>query len=106
MKSVDHEMIETTANNLAEGKAVGWFNGRMEFGPRALGSRSILGDPSSENMKDLINERVKFREEFRPFAPSVLEEYANEYFDSNGHLFPYMAVTNNIRIDKDDYLTN
>ena len=91
---------EVAAQAIADGKIVGWYQGRHEYGPRALGSRSILGDPSQDNMKDLINVRVKFREEFRPFAPSVLEEYANEYFDSNGHPFPYMTVTNNVRMDK------
>ncbi len=82
-----------TAKLLAEGKIVGWFQGKMEFGPRALGSRSILADPTRPDMKDLLNKYVKFREEFRPFAPSVLAEHANEYFedctDSPFMLFVY-----------------
>ncbi|MBI2422558.1 MAG: carbamoyltransferase [Candidatus Hydrogenedentes bacterium] len=72
---------QRTAELLAEGKIVGWFQGAMEFGPRALGARSILADPTRADMKDLVNKHVKFREEFRPFAPSVLQERAHEYFD-------------------------
>jgi carbamoyltransferase len=72
---------QRTAELLAEGKIVGWFQGRMEFGPRALGSRSILADPTRPEMKDLLNKYVKHREEFRPFAPSCLEEHAGEYFE-------------------------
>lgn len=71
---------ERTAELLAEGKIVGWYQGRMEFGPRALGSRSILADPTRPDMKDLLNKYVKHREDFRPFAPSVLEEHAADYF--------------------------
>jgi len=74
-------VVERTADLLAEGKIVGWYQGRMEFGPRALGSRSILADPTRADMKDLINKYVKHREEFRPFAPSCLEERATEYFE-------------------------
>ncbi|HRI86914.1 MAG TPA: carbamoyltransferase [Candidatus Hydrogenedentes bacterium] len=73
--------IERTADLLAAGKIVGWYQGRMEFGPRALGSRSILADPTRADMKDLINKFVKHREEFRPFAPSCLAERASEYFE-------------------------
>ena len=62
---------------------VGWFQDRMEWGPRALGNRSILGDPRNPNMRDIINFKIKKREEFRPFAPSVLEEYAEDYFIMN-----------------------
>ncbi|NOY78452.1 MAG: carbamoyltransferase [Calditrichaeota bacterium] len=75
------ELLKQTARLLAEGKIVGWFQGRSEFGPRALGNRSILADPRRAEMKDTINARVKFREAFRPFAPSVLEEKARDYFD-------------------------
>lgn len=75
------DVIERTAELLADGKIVGWYQGRMEFGPRALGSRSILADPTRPDMKDLINKYVKHREEFRPFAPSCLAERASEYFD-------------------------
>ncbi|MCL4695130.1 MAG: carbamoyltransferase, partial [Candidatus Hydrogenedentes bacterium] len=74
-------LVERTAELLAEGDIVGWFQGRMEFGPRALGSRSILADPTRPDMKDLINKYVKHREEFRPFAPSCIEERAPEFFE-------------------------
>jgi carbamoyltransferase len=66
---------------LAEGKIIGWFQGKMEFGPRALGNRSILADPRNAAMKDIVNKKVKHREPFRPFAPSVLEERSGEYFE-------------------------
>lgn len=75
------ELLRRTAELLAEGKIVGWFQGRMEWGPRALGNRSILADPTRPNMKDLLNYYVKHREEFRPFAPSVVEERAEGYFE-------------------------
>ena len=68
------EIIDRTAEALADDKAVGWFQGRMEFGPRALGGRSILGNPKSESMQKTLNLKVKYRESFRPFAPSVLRE--------------------------------
>jgi carbamoyltransferase len=88
----DH-IARDTAALLAEGKIVGWYQGAMEFGPRALGSRSILADPTRPDMKDLLNKYVKFREEFRPFAPSVLAEHADAYFegctDSPFMLFVY-----------------
>lgn len=87
------DIAADTAKLLADGKIVGWYQGRMEFGPRALGSRSILADPTRADMKDLLNTYVKFREEFRPFAPSVLAERASEYFegctDSPFMLFVY-----------------
>lgn len=91
---------EVAAKAIAAGKIVGWFQGRHEFGPRALGARSILADPRRSEMKDLINIRVKFREEFRPFAPSVLEEKADRYFVINGCALPYMAVTCDVRDDQ------
>lgn len=72
------------ARHIASEKVVGWFMGRMEFGPRALGARSIIGDPRSEKMQSVMNLKIKFRESFRPFAPSVLREDVNEYFDHNG----------------------
>ncbi len=74
----------TVADALVDGKVVGWFSGRMEFGPRALGNRSILADPRSAEMRDVVNTRVKLREEFRPFAPAALAEYADVYFDMDG----------------------
>jgi len=73
-------LLDCVANEIAEGKIVGWFTGRMEFGPRALGSRSILGDPRKPQMQAKMNLKIKFRESFRPFAPSVLREHAHEYF--------------------------
>jgi len=73
-------LCRATASQLAQGRAVGWFQGRMEWGPRALGNRSILADPRNRDMKDILNARVKFREAFRPFTPSVLKERASEYF--------------------------
>lgn len=74
------ETIEATADLLADGHVIGWFQGRMEWGSRALGNRSILADPSREDMRDLINLKIKFRERFRPFAPSILEERLDDYF--------------------------
>lgn len=82
-------LLETCAGLLAEGHVVGWFQGRMEFGPRALGSRSILGDPRNPSMQAAMNLRIKFRESFRPFAPSVLAEDVGEYFESLS-ASPYM----------------
>jgi carbamoyltransferase len=84
-------LIEETAAALAQGKAAGWFQGRMEFGPRALGARSILGDPRSSSMQKTLNLKVKFRESFRPFAPSVLREDVGEWFDMDGDS-PYMLL--------------
>jgi len=84
-------MIETTAKALAGGKAVGWFQGRMEFGPRALGCRSILGDPRSPTMQKTLNLKVKYRESFRPFAPSVLREHVSDWFELDRDS-PYMLL--------------
>jgi len=78
---------------------VGWFQGRMEFGPRALGCRSILANPCSPDMKDILNARVKFREEFRPFAPAVIEEAASRYFEMDGSS-PFMLLTPRVRPEK------
>ena len=83
------EMLNKTASLLSEGLIIGWFQGRMEFGPRSLGNRSILADPRLPNIRSDINMRVKFRESFRPFAPSVLKENVNEYFDIKTES-PYM----------------
>jgi len=85
------ELIETTVGALIEEKAVGWHQGRMEFGPRALGNRSILGDPRSRTMQKTLNLRVKYRESFRPFAPSVLREDVADWFDHDGDS-PYMLM--------------
>jgi carbamoyltransferase len=75
------KLIETTVGSLTSGEVVGWFQGRFEWGPRALGNRSIIADPRSAEMKDIVNNKIKFREPFRPFAPSVLAGKAEEYFD-------------------------
>jgi len=77
----DSELITTCAEDLSQGKALGWFQGRMEFGPRALGNRSILGDPRSPTMQKTLNLKVKYRESFRPFAPSVLRERVSDWFE-------------------------
>ncbi|MFN2604183.1 MAG: carbamoyltransferase [Gemmatimonadaceae bacterium] len=90
-KLSDDEILERIASLLAEEKVVGWFDGRMEFGPRALGARSILADPRSPRMQALINLKIKFREGFRPFAPSVLRERAREYFELDVES-PYMLI--------------
>jgi carbamoyltransferase len=87
----EDSLVRTCADDLAAGKAVGWFQGRMEFGPRALGARSILGDPRSPSMQSVLNLKVKYRESFRPFAPSVLSEEAAEWFDLDGDS-PYMLI--------------
>jgi carbamoyltransferase len=86
------ELLEATVDRLAAGKVVGWFQGRMEFGPRALGARSILADPRDEKMRDRINALVKMRESFRPFAPAVLEGQAGEHFAID-HPSPFMLET-------------
>lgn len=86
------EMLKKTADLLTAGKIVGWFQGRMEFGPRALGNRSILADPRDPRMKDILNKRVKHRENFRPFAPAVCAEDAHTYFDSK-HPSPFMLLS-------------
>ncbi|WP_405165492.1 carbamoyltransferase [Nocardia sp. NBC_01499] len=93
------DLVEQVAAGLAEGKIVGWFQGRMEFGPRALGARSILGDPRNPAMQSTMNLKIKFRESFRPFAPSVLAERAREYFDLRGDS-PYMLVVADVAADQ------
>ncbi len=87
----DCELIAQSADALANGKALGWFQGRMEFGPRALGARSILGDARSPSMQSVLNLKVKYRESFRPFAPSVLRERVGDYFDLDTDS-PYMLL--------------
>ncbi|MEE2675458.1 MAG: carbamoyltransferase [Planctomycetota bacterium] len=88
----DAELADSVAGLLEAGNVVGWMQGRMEFGPRALGARSILGDARSREMQATINLKIKFRESFRPFAPAVLEEHANDYFELNGSASPYMLL--------------
>jgi len=95
----DQELIDKTATDLSKEEAIGWFQGRMEFGPRALGGRSILGDPRSEKMQKNLNLKVKYRESFRPFAPSILKEDLSEWFDINVDS-PYMLMVANINKDK------
>jgi carbamoyltransferase len=90
---------QVTARLIADGHVVGWFQGRMEFGPRALGNRSILGDPRDERTRDRVNASVKFREEWRPFAPSCLEESASEFFEPDEDS-PYMILTFTVRPEK------
>jgi carbamoyltransferase len=92
----DGELIAGTAQALADGKAVGWMQGRMEFGPRALGNRSILGDPRSPTMQKVLNLKVKYRESFRPFAPSVLREDVSAWFDLDADS-PYMLLVAPVR---------
>ena len=87
----DEDLLDACVRALEDEKAVGWFQGRMEFGPRALGARSILGDPRSPRMQSTLNLKVKFRESFRPFAPSVLREHVSEWFELEGDS-PYMLL--------------
>ncbi len=97
----EDDLLERTARMIADGKVVGWFQGRLEFGPRALGSRSLLADPRDPKMKDVINAKVKFREAFRPFAPSILKEHVHEYFDvPAGMDLPYMLLVPKVREEK------
>ena len=93
------DLIDKTAEFLSNEKAIGWFQGRMEFGPRALGARSILGDPRSDKMQKNLNLKVKYRESFRPFAPSILREDLSNWFDTNVDS-PYMLLVANINIKK------
>jgi carbamoyltransferase len=95
----ERELITTTARLLAEGNVVGWFQGRMEFGPRALGGRSILADPRDPKMRDTLNMKIKFREGFRPFAPSVLADRNSEWFEIDCDS-PYMLLVAQVREGK------
>jgi carbamoyltransferase len=90
------ELLETVAREMASGQVVGWFHGRMEFGPRALGARSIIGDPRNEQMQSQMNLRIKFRESFRPFAPCVLIEDVSKYFDLDRES-PYMLLVADVK---------
>jgi carbamoyltransferase len=96
VRLVDDELVERVAAELAEGKVIGWFQGRMEFGPRALGARSILGDPRNPRMQSVMNLKIKYRESFRPFAPSVLRERVADYFDLDDDS-PYMLLVAPVR---------
>lgn len=98
--ALDAELPTVAARALADGKVVGWFQGRMEFGPRSLGARSILADPTDPSMKDRLNAKIKHREQFRPFAPSVTEEAADEHFDfgaRNRSASPFMLLVAKVR---------
>ena len=95
----EDELLEKTAKDLSNGEAIGWFQGRMEFGPRALGGRSILGDPRSPEMQKNLNLKVKYRESFRPFAPSILKEDINEWFNISSES-PYMLIVAEVNKDK------
>ena len=99
------DLINKTSEHLSNEKAIGWFQGRMEFGPRALGARSILGDPRSDKMQKNLNLKVKYRESFRPFAPSVLREDLSNWFDLNVDS-PYMLLVANIKDDKKIEMTD
>jgi carbamoyltransferase len=96
-------LLETTARHIASGKVVGWFQGRVEWGPRALGQRSILADPRRPEMKDVLNRRIKHREIFRPFAPSILEEATGEFFEKT-HPSPFMTFAYSVRPEKRDVI--
>jgi len=95
----EKELLATTARLISEGNVVGWFQGRMEFGPRALGGRSILADPRDPKMRDTLNMKIKFREGFRPFAPSVLADKASEWFEIDCDS-PYMLLVAQVHEDK------
>ena len=94
----DSELFNKVAEILAEGNVVGWFQGRMEFGPRALGNRSIIGDPRNEKMQSVMNLKIKYRESFRPFAPSVLAEKVDQYFELDKPS-PYMLLVAEVKKD-------
>tara|TARA_B100000427_G_scaffold318957_1_gene316676 strand:+ start:217 stop:2052 length:1836 start_codon:yes stop_codon:yes gene_type:complete len=100
-----HELLDKVAADLSNEEAIGWFQGRMEFGPRALGARSILGDPRSEKMQKNLNLKVKYRESFRPFAPSVLREDLSKWFDLDVDS-PYMLMVSNISEHKKKEMTS
>jgi carbamoyltransferase len=95
----EEELCRRTAAAVAEGLVVGWFQGRMEWGPRALGNRSIVCDPRRADMKDILNLKIKRRESFRPFAPSILREYVNEWFEEEADV-PFMMQVFQIREEK------
>ncbi len=99
------DVIEKTSRYLSNEKVIGWFQGRMEFGPRALGARSILGDPRSEKMQKNLNLKVKYRESFRPFAPAILKEDLSDWFDIKVDS-PYMLLVSEVKNDKKIEMTN
>ena len=101
----DDDLIKKTSDDLANGHAIGWFQGRMEFGPRALGGRSIIGDPRSPNMQKNLNLKVKYRESFRPFAPSVLREDVDQWFELNKDS-PYMLIVSDVKKEKQSQMSD
>jgi len=109
-KTEGGKLYSSIAEEIANGKVIGWHQGRMEFGPRALGNRSILGDPRSEKMQSILNLKIKYRESFRPFAPAVLREDVSEYFETE-HDSPYMLLVSGVRksrrkdFDKEKFLS-
>jgi carbamoyltransferase len=92
-------LAQAAAREIADGHILGWYQGRAEWGPRALGNRSIVADPRRAEMKDILNERIKHREMFRPFAPSILEEATGEYFERT-HPSPFMTFAYHVRPEK------
>ena len=98
-------IIEKTASELHKGNVIGWFQDRTEFGQRALGARSILANPTIKNMKDLINKKIKNRENYRPFAPSVLANEVNNYFFTYGNSSPFMTHTFKAKDEKKDLIS-
>lgn len=94
------EVPRVVADLISQEKVVGWHQGRMEFGPRALGARTILGDPRSREMQSVLNLKIKFRESFRPFAPTALADHADAFFDLRGHESPYMLLVADVRQDR------
>ena len=95
----DPELFKCLAEELEKGHVIGWFNGPMEFGPRSLGARSILGDPRNQKMQSLMNLKIKYRESFRPFAPSVLREGVSDWFEAD-YDSPYMLLVDDVKKDK------
>jgi len=93
------ELCRRTAERIAEGKVVGWFQGRMEWGPRALGNRSIVCDPRRADMKEILNQKIKRRESFRPFAPSIIRDAVGEWFETDYEV-PFMLQVYQIREEK------
>jgi carbamoyltransferase len=105
IKLTSDEIIKYTAKALSEEKAIGWFQGRMEFGPRSLGNRSIIADSRSEKMQKNLNLKVKYRESFRPFAPAVLFERVSEWFEINSQS-PYMLLVADVKKSKQLQMTD
>ena len=95
----DDVLLPKLAKLLSEGNVVGWFNGRMEFGPRALGARSIIGDPRSQSMQSTMNLKIKYRESFRPFAPAIKDTSVSKWFDQDVES-PYMLIVSSVKKDK------